>query len=132
MSRMVTSKISDDTPILPEVVADMVVGEVTAYFYYFMTEDQGTDSDPELFKEVNSLNSRKLVNELYKQAEVVYASNKSFAKKIKAKGNKGRDALYSFMRHWLAALLKKKHPLIYKKIPRSFDTGTKIDEYYGR
>jgi hypothetical protein len=62
----------------------------------------------------------KAVKHLVDHAEVSYAASDNFAKKIRAKGNKGRDALYVFMEHWLASWLKKNIPEVYRKLPRGY------------
>ena len=58
----------------------------------------------------------ELVPLLVKKAEAVYTSNGSFQKKLRAKGNAGRDWLYAFMQHWLAAELKKRLPDIFAQL----------------
>jgi len=47
---------------------------------------------------------------LVKYAAAVYEHNADFKRKVKGKGNKGRDYLRSFMQHWLTAeILKNTH-----------------------
>jgi hypothetical protein len=98
-------RIEDDTPILPYVVADSVIGEVESY-----TGDEIPDK-------------RALADHLADRADEVYQSDERFRRQIRAKGNKGRDQLYVFMRHWLSSELKQHHPEIFRKLPQSFWNG---------
>ena len=78
------STISEDTPLLPEVIADAVCREAG-----------------ELLKHAPA----DVRSHLCERAERHYqgAGGPAFAKRIR--GKYGREALYSFMRHWLAAML---------------------------
>jgi len=98
-------RIEDDTPILPYAVADSVIGEVESY-----TGDEIPDK-------------RALADHLGDRADEVYQSNERFRRQIRAKGDKGRDQLYVFMRHWLSSELKQHHPEIFRKLPQSFWNG---------
>jgi hypothetical protein len=98
-------RIEDDTPILPYVVADSVIGEVENY-----TDTEIPDK-------------RELADRLSDRADKVYQSDERFRRQIRAKGNRGRDQLYVFMRHWLSAELKRIHPGIFHKLPQSFWNG---------
>lgn len=95
--------ISKDMPILPEVVAAQVINEVESY----------------IGKSLDSGYSKTLVT----HAHETYNANESFRKKIQAGGNRGRDQLYAFMRHWLAAELKEKQPDVYRQLPKAFSDG---------
>jgi len=81
--------IEDETPILPEIAAESVVGH-----YYTEKKIQVTN------KEENNY-YYSLVSYLAKKANDVYNVNAHFNSKIKAKGNKGLDHLFMFMNHWL-------------------------------
>jgi hypothetical protein len=89
----------DATALLPEVVADAVIGEVESYV--------GGDGS-----------LRQYADELGDRARAIYGANADFAKKLRRES--GRETLYSFMRHWLAALLKKKRPDVFAKLPRGY------------
>ena len=89
--------IQEDTGIIPEAVADGVVAEANYLLNANIEEDIRTD----------------IVGYLSGYAEAVYANNPDFRKNIRSKrdeGNAGRDWLYSYMRHWLAAELLKSCP----------------------
>ena len=111
-----------DTPIIPVVVAESVVEEVSGYL-----SRHGHEADAGLIYEAK----QKLADELADRAEAVYKHDEQFRKKIRGSGNKGRDYLYAFTRHWLASDLKKQYPAIYHKLPRDFDMGTSLRENRG-
>ena len=60
------------------------------------------------------------------QARRCYAHSDLFRKKIRRPGDKGRDLLYVFMRHWLAARLKSERPKLYARLPREYDRGAEL------
>lgn len=51
--------------------------------------------------------TQALASYLYKKTIVLYKTNERFKKQLQAKGNKGRDTLYTFMQHWAEAYLGK-------------------------
>lgn len=95
--------IDSDTPILPFIVADGVVSQLAAY----------------LGQELPAGYAERLTVE----ADRIYAANPRFRKTIRADGNKGRDALYAFMRHWLSACIAKDDPALFRRLPTGFTTG---------
>lgn len=95
--------ISEETVLLPEVIADNVAHELGVYLYKkYGTELQDTE---------------RLVTVLADRAEQVYQTRPDLRKKIRKSATYGRSWLYSFMRHWLAAELKD------SRIPASFANG---------
>lgn len=80
------SSIFEDTPLIPEIVAESVCEEMRETLDRFQF-----DTRPELA--------------LCERAERHYSENKSFSRKIR--GRNGREFLYAFMRHWLAGMLLK-------------------------
>ena len=76
--------ISDDTPLIPELIADMVIGEAGPLIEH-------APADP--------------LARLAARAERHYqgAGGPQFAKRLRSKC--GREYLHAFMRHWLAAEL---------------------------
>lgn len=110
------ASIEDDTPILPGIVADTVVRELVGYFW-----------DAYEIKDAIYDQQDKLVKALRKQAEATYAANERFRSQIQERGNAGRDQLYVFMRHWLAAMIQKSRKLrhIYPILPPGFANGEK-------
>lgn len=106
------SNISDDTPICTEIVAETVVNELLCgEIKTVMTEKEYVDA----------------YKHLVEHAETIYQHNADFRKKIKGKGNRGRDYLYSFMRHWLSAWVAKNIPKLFAEIPDSFKNGIPME-----
>jgi hypothetical protein len=93
--------IEQDTSILTYAVADTVCLEVIA------NEDL----------------RNRAVAFLTPSADEVYRANEDFAKKIRASGNRGRDHLYMFMRHWLASWLKENAPVVFRSLPPDYAIG---------
>lgn len=98
--------IYDDTPIMPWVVSNSVVEEAARYL------------------RIDIPNRVELEKYLENRAEEVYANNREWRRRINASGNKGRDTLYAFMRHWLAAELPRRMPGV--RLPESFANGHEI------
>lgn len=96
--------IEDETPIMPWIVADGAIEDAQSY----------------LPRNVEIPNSREMAEELSDYANKIYKHNDRFRKQIRAKGNRGRDTLYMFMRHWLASFLHEKHPAIFEQLPHGY------------
>lgn len=96
--------IEDETPIMPWIVADSAIG----------------DAQSHLPRDVEIPNSRDLADELSDYANKIYKRNERFRKKIRARGNSGRDTLFMFMRHWIASFLHDKHRAIFNQLPRGY------------
>ena len=113
------SSIEIDTPILPVVVADCVIQEVVGMFAN--KEDMHTHPDLIALYE----HRYGIADMLARKAERIYsASNhKRFTKVIRSAGNKGRDYLYMFMRHWMAGVIHSRYPGIWPYIPDGFKIG---------
>ncbi len=92
-----------DTLLTPEWIAESVVQEVER----FLKADL-----PENFAE-----------RLAAKAHYLYPRHKHFQKGLNRPGNRGRDNLYMFMRHWTAGWLKREQSALYKKLPWSFGQG---------
>lgn len=57
------------------------------------------------------------------RAHRCYAHSPSFREKIRRPGDRGRNMLYVFMRHWLAARFCEERPDLSARLPRSYATG---------
>lgn len=57
------------------------------------------------------------------RARRVYAHSESFRRLIRANGDRGRDWLHVFLRHWLAALLREESPALAARLPAAFANG---------
>ena len=93
--------IERDTSLLPQVIADSVCLEVATY--------------------LQSKNLMSYTEQLVGRAKNTYAVNERWRRQLQRQN--GRDVLYSFMRHWLAALLKKEQPRLFAELPASFTNG---------
>jgi hypothetical protein len=68
----------------------------------------------------------RLVDQLVQQAEETAAANESFRRKLR--GKLGREWLYAFMRHWLAAELKRSQPAIFNRLPPRYAVGVPMTD----
>ena len=60
------------------------------------------------------------IEHLVEYAEATYRASADFRRKIRTPRDRGRDQLYVFMEHWLAAYLKEHAPRVLKKLPRGY------------
>jgi hypothetical protein len=60
-------------------------------------------------------------DKLAHRAEAVFAGNPFWQRKYKS--GHGRDYLLMTMRHWLAAVLAKERPALFRDLPESFQVG---------
>ena len=95
-----------DTLLTPEWVAECVVQEVER----FLRADL-----PEGFAE-----------RLAAKAHHLYPRHKHFHQGLNRPGNRGRENLLMFMRHWTAGWLKRERPALYQKLPWSFGNGQRL------
>lgn len=98
--------IENDTPIMPCVVADSVVEHVEAHFGIAL--------------------GRSASDRLVEHQAALYTNSATWRKKMRAKGDKGRDTLYAFMLHWLAADIEKTHPQVSRRIGSAAWYGTPL------
>lgn len=96
-------KIEIDTPLLPIIVADCVIAELSHYYGQPLTD-----------------NDRLLSANLALTADRIYSVNDTFHRRIRGRG--GRDYLYCFMRHWLAAEMISRG----LRVPDSFANGLQL------
>ena len=95
--------IETDTPLLPLFIAEAVVAEASGFLKTELPDD--------------------LARRLAERAEHLYQVNSDVRRKLQAKGNAGRDYLYSVMRHWLHGLHKAEQPRLADRLPASFALG---------
>ena len=100
------TQLERDTLLTPEWVAESVVQEVER----FLKADL-----PENFAE-----------RLAAKAYHLYPRHKHFHKGMNRPGNRGRENLYMFMRHWTAGWLKRERNPLHKKLPWSFANGQRL------
>ena len=95
--------IEADTPLVPRAVATAVVEEAGVWLHQ--------ELPPEW------------VNKLVTRANTLYARHARFRRRLNAPGNAGRDWLWAFTRHWLAALLLKHRPDQHTRLPPGYQIG---------
>jgi hypothetical protein len=66
---------------------------------------------------------RRWLRELIAEANTIYAHNPRFRRKLRSNGSTGRDWLWVFTRHWLAALIHERRPHLHARLPVSYNTG---------
>jgi len=71
---------------------------------------------------------RRWVRELASYANTVYAHNDRFRRRIHGAGNRGRDYLWMFMRHWLASFLYQRRPRLHARLPASYCVGAVLPQ----
>ena len=104
MAQQLTTRIEDETILLPCVIAESVIGELSRFL--------GVDLDT---------GGHDLANRLVGRAERIYEASPRFQRSMKLKG--GRDDLYMWMRHWLSGELYDSNPGLSSRIPDAFKNG---------
>lgn len=57
------------------------------------------------------------------RAHVTYANSPSFRRTVEGLGDAGREKLYLYLRHWLAARLHTERPHLFARLLRDYATG---------
>ena len=96
-------RIEADTPIVPRAVAASVWVEACAWLKVELP--------------------RAWVNQLATRANAIYARNPRFRQTIRRHGDAGRDWLWAFTRHWLAAMIRKHRRELHARLPDSYNVG---------
>ena len=91
------------TPIVPAAVAHAVWSEAVVW----------------LGEEL----PRGWVRRLVAKADTIFSRNPGFRRRLLLQGNAGRDWLWAFMRHWLAALIWQHRRELYDRLPASYSVG---------
>jgi hypothetical protein len=60
------------------------------------------------------------IEELTHRANIIYTHSARFRRNVRGHGNAGRDYLWMFMRHWLAALIQRHHSRFFARLPDSY------------
>lgn len=63
---------------------------------------------------------------LEERAERCFACHRQFHRLIRPGTIRARGTLFMFMRHWLAALLKRRKPHLYRRLPQSYSLGVRL------
>jgi len=70
---------------------------------------------------------RSWITELAARANDIYRHNPRFRQLIRQPGNRGRDWLWSFTRHWLAGLLSRHRPDLFASLPTRYAVGVSLN-----
>ena len=92
-----------DTLLMPDAIAESVVQEAERFLKAELPAD--------------------FAERLAARAHHLYPRHRHFHKMLNRPGNRGRDNLYVYMRHWTAGWLKRERSTFYKKLPWSFGMG---------
>ncbi len=95
-----------DTLLMPEAIADSVVTEASNYL------------DAELPADFPA--------RLAAKAYHLYPRHRPFHKMLNRPGNRGRDTLYVYMRHWTAGWLKRERWALFKRLPWEYANGRRL------
>jgi hypothetical protein len=66
---------------------------------------------------------RSWITDLTTRANDIYQHDRRFRQLMRQPGNRGRDWLWSFTRHWLAGMLSKQRPQLFARLPTDFAVG---------
>ena len=106
-------QIEADTPIVPHAVAVMVWEEACAWLEVELPHNW--------------------ITRLAARANVIYTHNARFRRLLQRSGNAGRDWLWAFTRHWLAAMILRRDDRLYAQLPASYSIGRDLpDRLHGR
>src|SRR5438876_2049620 len=95
-----------DTLLMPEAIAESVVTEASRYL------DAEIPAD--------------FVERLAAKAYYLCPRHKHFHKMLNRSGNRGRDNLYMYMRHWTASWLKRERYSLFKRLPWEYALGRRL------
>lgn len=98
--------IERDTQLMPWVIADSVLGEASRSLNIYIPDDWADWLDA--------------------RAERIYARNDHFRRLIRRKDERGRNYLYRFFRHWLAARLKRERIPGWRRLPKDYCFGAAL------
>jgi len=96
-------RIESDTPILPRAVMEAVCEEAGVWLGQPLP--------------------RRWIRELTARANAVYARNPRFRRKVRARGDSGRDYRWAFTRHWLAGLMSERRPQLHTRLPNFYSVA---------
>ena len=97
------TQLERDTLLWPEAIAESVIDEVCQYL--------GVELPPEF--------AARLAVKAYH----LYPRNRHFHEVLNRPGNRGRDNLYVYMRHWTASWLKRERPVLHRRLPWEYSLG---------
>ncbi|MEI6083091.1 MAG: hypothetical protein WCS70_02190 [Verrucomicrobiota bacterium] len=92
--------------LCPEAIADSVAAEASRYLGVELPAD--------------------FPARLAAKAYYLYPRHRHFHAVLNRPGNRGRDNLYVYMRHWTAGWLKRERFALYKKLPWEYALGRRL------
>src|SRR5436309_2172219 len=95
-----------DTLLMPEAIAESVVTEASRYLNAELPAD--------------------FAERLAAKAHYLYPRHKHFHRMLNRPGNRGRDNLYMYMRHWTASWLKRERYALFKRLPWEYALGRRL------
>ncbi|MGN6555700.1 MAG: hypothetical protein ACTHLW_18480 [Verrucomicrobiota bacterium] len=100
------TQLERDTSLMPLWIAESVVQEAERF----------------LKKELPANWARRLAA----KAHYLYPRHKHFHKGLNRPGNRGRETLLMFMRHWTAGWLKRERCALYQQLPWEYGLGSRL------
>ena len=97
------TRLERDTLLMPDAIAESVVQEAERFLGARLPDDFAV--------------------RLAAKAFHLYPRHKQFHKTLNGRGNRGRDDLYMYMRHWTASWLKRERWPLFKKLPWYYAQG---------
>ncbi len=101
-------RIERETPLVPAAVAAAVCEEASVWL---------DEPLPRWWRRV-----------LVVRVNAIYARNPQFRRKIRGRDTLGRDWLWAFTRHWLAALMLKHRPDLHERLPDGYNVGQPLPQ----
>jgi len=95
-----------ETLLLPEAIAESVVQEAERFLKAELPADYAA--------------------RLTAKAHHLYPRHEHFHKMLNRPGNRGRDNLYVYMRHWTASWLKREGRRLFQRLPYSYCLGRRL------
>jgi hypothetical protein len=100
------TRLERDTLLTPAAIAESVVSEASRYLKARLPAN--------------------FAKRLVARACQLYPRDAHFRKMLNRPGDRSRENLYMYMRHWSAGWLKRERPALYKKLPSSYAQGKKL------
>lgn len=100
------TQLERDTLLMPEAIAESVVQEAERFLNAELPAD--------------------FAERLAAKAHYLYPRHRHFHKMLNRPGNRGRDNLYVYMRHWTASWLKRERYGLFKRLPWEYALGRRL------
>ena len=97
------TQLERDTLLMPEAIAECVVQEASQYLRAELPPD--------------------FAERLAAKAYHLYPRHRHFHEVLNRSGNRGRDNLYVYMRHWTCGWLKRERYSLYRRLPWEYALG---------